>query len=245
MNIRTAAASRLIHQRFQCSCQNFFRRLVVLGAGLLLLALPYAAFADEHEDDDPFDRPGFYLGVGGSYQHNVFESAIEDAIDDEFGVAVNVDLEDSGGVNAVAGYRVASFFAIELEYEWVSEYDVELSSVVGYSIEGHTLTANTKWIIPFWRIQPYFLLGGGLAISDVSIDSTTKAFLDLAGINLDDGTNAKPAGRAGLGFDLYITENILVNTEVGVVLTTLKEPDLDDLEDLNYMSIQAGLQYRF
>jgi len=247
--------------------RNVFRRFVVLGAGLLIFTLPSAALAEELEpaDDDPFDRPGFYIGVGGSYQLNAFEDTLDDefadAIEDDLPVGVTnpgLDLEDSGGLNALVGYRLASFFAIELEYEWIDEYDITFEadvlgigqSVKGYSIEGHTLTANTKWIVPFWRIQPYFLLGGGLSVSDVTRgaafdDPTLGPILASAGIDVDDGTHTAAAGRAGLGIDLYLTQSILVNAEAGLVVTTLKEPDINDIDDLNYMTFSAGLQYRF
>ena len=59
------------------------------------------------------------------------------------------------------------------------------------------------------------------------------------------GTHVKPAARAGLGLDLYITEHIVVNAQASVLVTTLKEPDIGDVDDLNYMSIAGGLQYRF
>ena len=57
--------------------------------------------------------------------------------------------------------------------------------------------------------------------------------------------NIKPAGRAGLGLDLYITQNFVLNAQASVVATTLKSPDIGDIDDLNYMSFAAGLQYRF
>ena len=132
---------------------------------------------------------------------------------------------------------------MELEYEWVDQYDVDGSAdipAVGnisgrfYSIEGHTLTANTKWIVPSGRIQPYFLLGGGVAISDVDrgdiFDTALEPFLDSAGIDIKQGKHTKAAGRAGLGLDLYITKNILLNAEASAVLTTLKRL-IVELED--------------
>lgn len=262
MSIRTPAhASRKARATFR----NFFRRFVVLGAGLLILTLPSVAFADQHEDDDPFDRPGFYIGVGGSYQKNFFESDLEDQLADaiEGGQVSNVglDLDDSGGINAVVGYRAASFVAFEIKYEWVSKYDVDASATIDvppatnvsgglYSIEGHTLTGNMKLIVPTWRIQPYFLVGGGFALSDVDRGSAYDnpvfaAFLEGNGVSIDEGKTWNPAARVGLGIDWYITENIVVNTEAGAVVTTLSKPDIDDIEDLNYMSFQASLQYRF
>jgi len=227
----------------------------ILALGLLLM-LPGFAQAEDESDPDPFDRPGFYIGGGGTYQLNAFSSRIEDVIEDEVedavpGATADFDLDESAGFNALIGYRVWSWFALEIQYEWVDEYDINGSidlpvAISGklYSIEGHTLTANTKWIIPFWRIQPYLLIGGGLAMSDVSKGSLADAFV-LLGADIDDGTNYEPAGRGGIGLDLYITEHILINAQATAVLTTLGSPDIDDVDDLNYMSFAAGLQYRF
>ena len=76
-------------------------------------------------------------------------------------------------------------------------------------------------------------------------DTLLGPLLNQAGVDVKDGKKTSAAGRAGLGLDLYITKNILVNTEASVVLTTLKKPDVGDVDDLNYMSFAAGLQYRF
>jgi opacity protein-like surface antigen len=237
-------------QATQPRARNVFGGAAILTAALLLTA-PCVAEAEESPDRDPFDRPGFYIGAGASYQYNAFSNQIEDAIEDEFAVKTDVDLDDSWGVNALLGYRVWSWFALELQYEWVDEYDIKGSTNVPvpvsgklYSIEGHTLTANTKWIIPFWRVQPYFLLGGGVAISDVN-DGNLDVLLTTAGISINGGTHTKPAARAGLGLDLYITKHIVLNAQASAVVTTLKEPDIGDVDDLNYMAFAAGLQYRF
>lgn len=235
-------------------------RNVVFGVAILtaacVLAQTNVAAAEAASDPDPFDRAGFYLGGGGTYQYNVFNSRIEDVIQDEVddalpGANANFELDDSAGINLLLGYRVGSWFGLELQYEWIGEYDIKGSTDVPtpisgnlYSIEGHTLTVNTKWIIPFWRVQPYFLLGGGLAVSRVENGELASALNALGG-EIDDGTHAKPAARVGLGLDLYITQHIVMNAQASAVLTTLKEPDLGDVDDLNYMAFAAGLQYRF
>ncbi len=235
--------------------RQFVLAIAILTMSLLFVA-PEIAEASGASDQDPFDRPGFYMGGGGTYQYNVFNSRIEDVVQDEVDAALpganaSFDLDDSAGINALLGYRIWSWFAIELQYEWVDEYDIKGSTDTPvpasgnlYSIEGHTLTANTKWIIPFWRVQPYFLLGGGVAISKVSNGNLADALNALGG-NINDGKHAKPAARAGLGLDLYITKHIVVNVQGSAVVTTLKEPDIGDVDDLNYMSFAAGLQYRF
>lgn len=232
-------------------------RFGVAALAISLLSIAPASVAAETDlEKDPYDRPGFYVGVGGSYQFNAFASEIEDVIQDEVddalpGANSSFELDESGGINALVGYRIWSWFAIELQYEWIDAYDIKGSTDVLipisgtlYSIEGHTLTANTKWILPFWRIQPYFLLGGGVAISDVSSGNLAAVFAALGG-DIRSGTHIKPAARVGLGLDFYLTRQIVVNTQASAVLTTLKSPDIGDVDDLNYMSVIASLQYRF
>ena len=60
-----------------------------------------------------------------------------------------------------------------------------------------------------------------------------------------DGKHVKPAARGGIGIDLYITEHIVINAQASALLTTFESPDIGDVDDLNYMSVAAGLQYRF
>ena len=58
------------------------RMTAILVVGLLLM-LPGLALAEGESDPDPFDRPGFYVGVGGTYQFNAFSGRIEGVIEDE------------------------------------------------------------------------------------------------------------------------------------------------------------------
>ncbi len=231
-------------------------------AALLLLVPTADARAQETEapaeevdtDDDPFDRPGFYYGVSGVYQRNVFENRLEDVLRDELeGTGFetsSLSIDDSGGVTGLVGYRAASFFAIELQYEWIDEYKVEGKQVPGfgtvelYEIESHTITANTKWFIPFWRIQPYLLVGGGYSFYDIDRAPGGTA-LSLQGIDIDDGNQGDWAVRAGGGIDWYLTEWLVFNTQVSAVLTTLERPQISDIDDLNYLAFSGGLQYRY
>ncbi len=242
MNAHQSAASGRIRRSFRDVLCHF----VVLAAGPMILVLPSLAFAD----DDPFDRSGAYIQLSGVYQHNVFENRIEELLDDAVPVPVSLSIEDSGGLSALVGYRLASFFAAELQYEWVDEYDISGSagafSGSFYSITGQTLTANTKFIIPVWRIQPYLVIGVGFSSWEVDRGALGIVLEGLSPeIQIDNGNQTAFAGRAGLGLDIYITEHIVLNAQGQVVLSTLKQPDLGDIDDLNYLGFSAGLQYRF
>ena len=209
-------------------------------------------------DDDPFDRPGFYAGVSGVYTYNFFDKQIENFLEDELGQQGSVDIGNSGGVSARVGYRAASWFAAELQYEWIAPYDVDVSGDLGpggstisgrlYDIEGHTLTVNTKWIIPFWRMQPYLLLGAGYSLYDVG-RGPLAAPIETADVDIqiEGGKQNAFAGRAGLGLDLYLTDKIVLMTEATAMVTTknFETPNQGAIDDLYYLAFSAGLQYRF
>ena len=216
------------------------RRLAALA---LLLALAPGVAAG----DDGFGRRGFYVGVGGAAGIDFFEDDIEDAFG---GINLGVDVDTSPAVNARAGYRIASWFALEAMYEWLDEFKVELDSIgmggpgvaVGATLldyTTHTITLNAKLIIPTWRIQPYLLLGLGAQrfIADSDIPG-------LGGFDLSEKGWAF-AGRPGAGVDLYITKNFLVNVEVSGVLATTGIDTIPSLGDFFYLSVGGGIQYRF
>jgi opacity protein-like surface antigen len=212
----------------------------------LVFLLPAAALAGD--DDNGFGRRGWYLGVGGSYGHNFFEDDIQDAAARE---GVNIELSDTGGVNARAGYRLASWFALEAMYEWMDNFKTEVDSIelggedlpVGITLADyatHTVTVNAKFLIPVWRLHPYLLLGIGGQYYDLEAPQLVQdSDFDFS----ESGWSF--AGRPGLGLDAYITKNILINVEVSGVLATSNPSTIPDIGDLFYMTVGAGLQYRF
>jgi len=196
----------------------------------------------EAVDDDPYDRPGWYGGVGGAFVAHLFEKQLEDDLQRL------VDITQSGGLNGRIGYRVASWFALEAEFEWVSGFDVNTQAgQTVLNVEAYTYTANAKIIAPLWRSQPYLLLGIGGSTYKFE-DKGLGPFLAAVGGADFDTTRTAVAGRVGLGIDGYITENWLLFAECSAVLTTF---DITDpisnrqVTDLYYLSATAGMQYRF
>lgn len=213
----------------------------------LLLAIGMTGSAQAERDDTSYSDRGFYVGVGGLYTHNLFEDEIDDALEDGVGTDADVAVDDSWGVNARVGYRAASWFAVEAHYEYVDGFDVR-GSIEGlfanekmFSLSGHTLTANTRFIVPVWRTQPYFLLGAGLSLYESEVSSIAQPVIGLG------GNESGFAARAGGGMDFYLTSNVVLNTEASVLVTTqdFSRPDVDHIDELWYLSVGAGLRYQF
>lgn len=197
----------------------------------LLGLLPAVAFAD----DEDFSHSGFYIGVGGSYVTDTFESDLEDALDSAL-PGVSVDIDESAGVNVVAGYRILPFLAAEAEYEWIDEFDIKLNGTKAFTLEAQAVTANLKWIVPTWRVQPYLLTGAGF---------TRWKLKDKIGLGVSE-TSTDFAGRLGAGLDIYVTEHILVTAGANAVLSTTDFSVAgQDVEPIFYLGGQAGIQYRF
>jgi len=208
-------------------------RTVVL-ASIVWLALAGASQADD------FSRRGPYIGLNGAYGIDLFSTEIATAA----GFAtLPLSYDNSWGLNARLGYRAFGFLALEVEYEWMKGIDVSFNGLYLATYKPHTLTGNLKLYLPIWRVQPYLLAGGGLAIYSVEFTPPLSVL------------NASGTGfgfRGGAGLDLYLTKSLALNAEGTAVLNT---SDLNNLgagtftgspqTNLYYFSLSAGLTYRF
>lgn len=169
------------------------------------------------------------MGVGASRAFNLFEQYLNDEP-----VLSNIDFSDRWGVNARAGYRLASWFALEGEYEWVNDMNATVGSIGVAHVGVQTATANFRLIAPFWRVQPYFLGGVGAVFFDSS---------GILGLKIDDTAFA---GRVGLGVDVYLTKSILLNVGAEAMLTNARVSLGSFSENgLGLVTLQAGIGYRF
>jgi opacity protein-like surface antigen len=206
----------------------------------LVFALVSAIAASAAAED--FSRSGPYLGVGGTFGTDLFENDVEDAVEDATGTSVDLDIDDSWGLNAVLGYRMLSFVATELQYEYIDSFqiDVDVPADSRLELTGHVATLNLKLVLPTWRIQPYLLLGIGAAFysAEGSVLST----------NLFENDEWVLAGRVGAGIDFYLTRHLVLNVAATTVLTAdeiSEDFNLTDMGGLNYVAVQGGLQIRF
>src|SRR5215475_10991610 len=150
-----------------------------LGALLACVAVPVDADAQDYA------RNGAYLGLAGSV--GIYTEA-EDDLEDVFG---NADIDPALGLNVRAGYRLHPHFAIEGEFEWLSEADIQVGGQDVATVESFTGTANGKAYLLTGRVQPFALIGiGGM------------------GVRIEGGGGSASesdfAARFGGGVDIYI-----------------------------------------
>lgn len=205
-------------------------RRLLLTVVLAACLLPAAASADD------FSRFGPYIGVNAAYGYPLFEDQVQEVAGPVLGA--DTQLDDSWGLNARAGLRLLSFLAIEAQYEWMDDFQIQPSNALpNIDITGHTLTGNLKFYIPIRRVQPYFLAGFGF----------TK--YKFAAQGFDSYTDTFFAGRVGAGADIYLTKKWAINAEASALLTASDleniGQNLDSLSSLHYISASLGLMYRF
>ena len=209
---------------------------------LVLAALASLLCASSAQAESPdFSRAGFYLGGGLSYATDLYEDEIEDALNTGFGV----DIDDTFGVNVRVGGRFFRFVALELQYEWLDSYDININNAGGRSrVDAQTFTGNLKLYLPIQRFQPYLLAGIGFQRYEIDND-----YFNGTVRTQDDDIDL--AGRLGLGFDAYLTEHVVFYAEGSAVLSDAEitlPPVIagsDSVDGLFYAGFQSGLLWRF
>jgi len=198
-----------------------------------------ALTAEDEIDPDDFARRGWMIGVGGSYGIETFQDDQQSNLDRIIGVPTRLSVDNSFGINGRAGYRCHRYFSAEFEIEWLDAFKSEVSSVgfgeiAEIKFEPVVYTANFKGYLLTGRYQPFLLLGGGMTSVDAKL---TK---DNVGLGLSSNQNENSfTMRFGGGIDLYATQNVVVSLQADYVRP------FGNLDDLDYVSIGWGVQYRF
>jgi opacity protein-like surface antigen len=217
--------------------RDFDLRYATALAALTLLFLASPAHAEEQGVGPDYSRTGFYVGGGVAYATDLYEDEIEDALNTGF----DVDIEDTFGLDVRGGWRFLRFLAVELQYEWLDEYDIKVGNAGGKSkVDTQTVTANLKVYLPIKRFQPYVL--GGIGFQRYEIEH--NYFNGTIRLQQDDYDFA---GRVGLGFDVYLTEHVVFYAEGSAVLSEaeIAIPIAGNIDNLFYAGFQGGVLWRF
>lgn len=193
-----------------------------------------------------YSRSGPYISISGLFVSDLYEDELEDQLSDAFG-PVNVDVDNSGGISARVGMRLIPILAIELQYDWVAEYEVKFdvpvltTDRISVDVKQQTLTANARINIPLGRVQPFVLAGIGFQHFELDGNAT------LGAIRLRENVKEMTlAGRLGVGVEFFVTENIGIIAEGTFVLTNEEFEVADQtINNLFYAGAGLGLTYRF
>lgn len=187
-------------------------------------------------DADAFDRRGWLAGVKGSYALQTFEDDAESELRNLIPSA-SVSVDDSFAISGHAGYRCDSRVSVAVQVEWIDKFDADASvagmgKVASATAESLVVTANAKGYLLTGRFQPFLLVGLGGMTAKVEAKDSVGAGLTS---QREDGF----AARFGGGLDVYATKNLVVTMGVDYVLPW------GDVEDLDFLSIGGGVEYRF
>ncbi len=150
----------------------------------------------------------------------------------------SVKVDETVGVDLRAGYRIHRNFAVEMQFQWLSDVKIKAAGIKLLEVETWALTGNLKVFLLTdriaaallgGRIQPYLVSGVGLMHFDIG-DS-------LIPLPDDDGQDL--AARFGGGVDFYATRKIGAYLDVTYLMAT------GDVEGLDHVGLSLGAIYRF
>ncbi len=141
------------------------------------------------------------------------------------GMPADDAVDNSQGLSAYVGWRFLKYWGMDFQYEWQNGFVTPTGPDVGES-NAHVITLNTRAYLPLGRVQPFVLAGVGLFQTSKTAGGVHTAKGDFA-------------GRLGGGVDFYLTKNWVLEGSATYVLPA------GDQNDQRYLSIGAGLQYRF
>ena len=142
---------------------------------------------------------------------------------DDFHDRLGGGVDNSLGFNLRGGYRWHPNLAAELEYEWLDEFKGRSGS--GVDVEGWALMLNGKAFLGSGRVAPFLIAGIGIIHGENSGAA-------------DDIDKTEFGVKGGGGLEIYLTQNVALNTEVTYNFATEK------LDDFKYTSFTWGVMFR-
>lgn len=187
------------------------------------------------------DNTGFYIGIGGNYAFEDFDTSdVNDALSP---LGLHVDVDNSPGFNAKVGYHFNKLFSAEFVYDYFSDFsssdttiisgvpvklDVECE-IMTFMIAGKLLPDIGSEVV-----RPFITAGAGMMQGKV--DAKVSA-LGLSESISDSESDF--CGKLGVGVDFYATKNISIGTEVSYIM------GFGDMDNMKYTNFNVGVSYHF
>jgi len=180
---------------------------------------------------------GLYIGMGASYAISNFEQEVTDIE----GASSDSDFDDTWGINLKAGYHITDWLSIELNFDYLSDFEAnETLNVSGVPVGTvgevgvSTYMAVAKFTCVLEPLKPFIVAGGGLMNADIDLKVSTP---DLSVSDSDSET--APCVKLGLGADYFMTEAFSIGIEGSYVW------GFQDLDDIGYANFTFGVGYHF
>lgn len=157
---------------------------------------------------------GFYVGVGGSYSWEDFENTD------------GLDVDNAGGFGFHGGYQIIKYLALEANYDWHANFDLEDNGTkLGSVSDLQTLMVDAKGMYPIGRFVPYVQIGVGWMWATLEVRH--------------DGENSDNdlAWNIGFGLEHYFTPNVSLGVDHKYVMGT------GDVDGLRYHQTELRLTY--
>ena len=131
------------------------------------------------------------------------------------------------GLDFRVGYRTGRWIAVEMDFQYYEGFDADALREDNDPFGAWALSGNFKGYPLSGRFQPYGI--GGIGAVDFELDESKREFL----------------GRLGGGLDFHLLHNVVLNLEAVYNWPLEIQDSSDGLEDLQFISLVAGGQYRF
>jgi opacity protein-like surface antigen len=198
------------------------RKAILLAVPLFLVCLMMAGSAEARQIQERW--------YGALYGVYAIENIDEDDTEDKFSGPINVDFDNSWGVQGRVGYIYNEYFTFEGMYEYIAPFEAE-DGPLDNDLDVMNFTVNAKFTCPAYdAFVPYVMVGAG----------AMNAYEDIEYKNDDSEESEWGFGaRAGLGFDYFFTPNWTVGCEGAYVFGT------GDVDNIRYTTIGLGLGYHW
>jgi opacity protein-like surface antigen len=169
----------------------------------------------------------YYLGFYALY---AMENLDEGNTEDKFISDMDVDFDDTWGIQLRGGYMFNEFLSGELMFEYISPFEANINNSYESDLDIINITVNAKamWGITD-SIVPYVLVGAG----------AMNAYEEITGPTYYEETEWGLGARVGSGFDWFINSSFAVTFEAAYVL------GFGNVDHVRYTNIAVGAAYHF
>ena len=165
---------------------------------------------------------GLYAGIGGSIALENFDMRFP-------GEHKTLGAGESWGVNGKAGYHLSNWFSLELDFNYLFEFESEETELRIF-----TIMPVLKACTGHEPINPFVAVG--LGYMDVAFDKKISSPTITSSDSYD---KSDIAAKVGLGIDFFASNNLSIEIEADYVF------GMGNLDDIAYWNFTLGVCYYF